>query len=166
MNSIFTRRSVRSYLEQRVEKEKIEQLLKAAMQAPSAANQRPWEFIVVEDKARLQALAKASQYAGPVKEAPLAIVVLGNKAKLPFPENRNLDLSAATQNLMLEAVELGLGTVWLGIAPVEERMQYVADLFQLPPSVEAFAIIAVGYPKTENKFVDRYEQARVHYETY
>ena len=168
MNSIFTRRSIRKYLNKPVEGEKIEQLLKAAMQAPSAGNQRPWEFLVVQEAELLHKLSLMSPYAGPVKEAKAAIVVLGNKESesVKFPECIPQDLSAATQNLLLEAAELELGAVWLGVAPVEERMKYITELFDLPEFILPFAVVPVGYPETENTYVDRYEKAKVHYGKY
>jgi nitroreductase len=168
MNAIFTRRSVRKYLKKAVEGEKIERLLKAAMQAPSAGNQQPWEFLVVCDEAMRYKLSEVSPYAGPVKEAPLAIVILGNEdgESVRFPEYLPQDLAAATENLLLEAVELGLGAVWLGVAPVEERMAAVRKLFVLPESVMPFAVVAVGYSEMENVYVDRYQKRKVHYEKY
>ncbi len=166
MNAIFTRRSIRNYLNKPVEREKVEQLLKAAMQAPSAGNQRPWEFIVVDDKELLFKLSLMSPYAGAVKEAAVAVVVLGNKANMKFPENWQMDLSAATQNLLLQAVELELGAVWFGVAPLEERMKYVTELFDLPKTVIPFAVVPMGYAVTGNKYIDRYEQAKVHYNNY
>lgn len=166
MNEIFTRRSIRKYADKPVEQEKIERLLKAAMQAPSAGNQQPWEFIVVQDKGRLEQLSQTSLYSGPVKTAPLAIVVLANKSSMKFPENWQMDLSAATENLLLEAVHLGLGAVWLGVAPIAERMEHICKLFALPDYVQPFALLSIGYPQDENKFVDRFKSDRVHYEQY
>lgn len=168
MNAIFARRSIRQYTDKSVENEKIEQLLRAAMQAPSAGNQRPWEFIVVQDKTMLEALAQVSPYAGPVKGAHTAIVILGN-AKLPttrFPEYMPQDLATATQNLWLTATELGLGAVWLGVAPLQERMIQVRKLFNLPETIMPFAIVALGYPAAESTAVDRYEPDKVHYNSY
>lgn len=162
---IQIRRSIRKFEQRPVEKEKIETLLRAAMQAPSAANQRPWEFLVVEAKDMLQKLSQAHIYATPVKDAPLGIIVLAKEDSLPFPQYWQQDLAAATQNILLTAVELGLGAVWLGIAPEEDRMTYIKDLFQLPPGVKAFALLAVGY-SADNKFVDRFEASRIHYEQY
>lgn len=167
MNAIFTRRSVRTFENKPVEKEKIEQLLKAAMQAPSAGNQRPWEFIVVQDKALLKKLSMASPYATPVKEAPVSIVILGNMQGLMFPENWQMDLSAATQNLLLESVDQELGAVWLGIAPVEDRMKHIAQMFTLPKHIAPFAIVSLGYPcAARNQFIDRYEPSKVYYDKY
>lgn len=163
--AIKIRRSVRKYEDKPVEKEKIEELLRAAMQAPSAGNQQPWEFIVVENKETLQQLAKASPYAAPVKNAPLGIVVLAKDEFLKFPSCWQQDLSAATENMLLKAVELGLGAVWLGIAPEKERMEFIKALFRLPQGVRPFALLAIGY-SSENHFVDRFDASRIHYEKY
>ena len=168
MNSIFARRSVRKYLDKPVEQEKVERLLQAAMQAPSAGNQRPWEFIVVREKETLRKLAGASPYATPVFRAPAAIVVLGNLEleTVRHPEYLPQDLAAATENLLLQAAESGLGAVWLGIAPLDDRMAYIRELFQLPESVMPFAIVPVGYAESETPPVNRYETAKVHEEKY
>ena len=166
MDAIFTRRSVRKFLKTPVEMDKIEQLLKAAMQAPSAVNERSWEFIVVQDKKLLGKLAMMSPYAGVIKDVSVAIVALGNTKQMYFPEYWQLNLAAATQNILLQAVELDLGAVWLGVAPEADRMKYIAGLFALPEHVLPFAVIPIGYPATENKFIDRYEPEKVHYDKY
>ena len=167
MDIIDRRRSVRSYQNREVEPEKIEKLLRAAMQAPSAGNQQPWEFLVVQDPDTLQRLSSVSPYTGHVARAPLAIVLLGSMAHLRFPESWEQDLGAAAENLLLEAVNQGLGAVWAGIHPFAERVDAVRELFSLPPELMPFAIIAVGYPEKAdaNHFIDRYDSSRVHYET-
>lgn len=164
MNSIFVRRSVRKFTDKKVEKSKIEKLLRAAMQAPSAANGQPWEFIVVEGSENLNLLSQLSPYAWPVKNSPLAVVITGNKKRTMCPENLEQDLGAATQNLLLEAVELGLGAVWLGVTPVKERMKYVKKLYNLTDT-EPYCVIAVGYPEAcnVNVFVDRFDESRITY---
>lgn len=159
------RRSVRRYENRSIEKEKIEILLRAAMQAPSAGNQQPWEFLVIENKETLEKLSKAQLYAAPIKDAPLGIIVLSREEGLKYPQYWQQDLAAATENILLTAVELGLGTVWLGIAPEEDRMAYIKELFQLPEGVKAFAMIAAGY-SSDNKVVDRFDASRIHYEKY
>ena len=167
MNSIFTRRSVRTYKDKPVEKGKIEKLLKAAMQAPSAWNQQGWEFIVVENKDTLEKLSKTSQYAGMTANCAVAIVILANGSSMKVPEYWQQDLGAATQNLLIEATELDLGAVWLGVAPEKERVDYVKDLFNLSDNIVPYAIISVGYPEgAGNRFVDRYDASKVHYEKY
>ncbi len=163
MNSIFKRTSVRNYKADKVEDEKIEQLLKAAMAAPSAANQQPWEFYVVKDKAVLEQLSGTSPYAGCTKNAPLAIVPCYRKDGLVFGEYAEIDMSICCENILLEATELGLGSVWLGIAPDAERMRAVEEVLNIPDHLEAFAILPVGYPETETKQQDRYDAKRIHY---
>ncbi len=165
MEEIFTRRSVRTFKDQAVEPEKVDRLLRAAMQAPSAANEQPWEFIVVQDKAMLQQVSQASPYAKPVAGSAVTFVLLADEDKLKIPTAWEQDMGAAAQNLLLEAVHLGLGGVWFGIATSEAAVENVRHLFDLPDSVKPFALISVGYPDGQgNVFVDRYKAERVHYE--
>lgn len=111
MKAIFNRASVRSFDGRKVEPEKIELLMKAAMAAPSACNQQPWEFVVITDPATLGKLAECSPYAGCIRQAPLGIAVCMRTEGLPAPSYTQIDASAATENILLEAVHLGLGTV-------------------------------------------------------
>lgn len=166
MKEINYRRSIRQYTEKKVTQEQITKLLKAAMQAPSAANQQPWEFIVVEDKESLVKVSEMSPYSGMVKEASVAFILLANENQMKFPENWQQDMSAATQNLLLEVASLELGAVWLGVAPLKERMGYLSELFKLPSYIKPFAVVPVGHPVNENQFIDRYDEARVHKEIY
>jgi nitroreductase len=164
MDIINNRRSIRTYKDIPVEKEKIEKLLRAAMQAPSAYNQQAWEFIVVEDKETLKKLSDMSPYSKPVEKSPLTFIVLGNKYNMKVPECWQQDLGAATENLLLEAVELGLGGVWMAVAPIEERMSCIKAMFNLPENMVPFSVIPVGYPVDEPTFIDRYDSNKVHYE--
>lgn len=168
MEAIFNRRSIRKYKNQLVEKEKINRLVRAAMQAPSAGNQQPWEFIVVQDKNNLVKLSNMSPYAKSIAEAPLAIVVVGNKERMRFPENWQQDVGAATQNILLEAVELNLGAVWMSIAPLTNRMEYITEMFNMPDKILPYCVVTIGYPieNNENKFIDRFDESRVYNETY
>ncbi len=163
--AINLRRSVRKFEQAPVEREKVETILRAAMQAPSAHNQQPWEFLVVEKQDMIAKLSQVHQYAAPLADAPLGIVVLMNRKRLKIEAFWQQDLSAATQNMMLQAVELGLSTLWIGIAPEEENMAGVREICQLPEDVEAFALIAVGY-SDKNRFKDRFDDSRIHWETY
>jgi nitroreductase len=166
MDAIFKRRSIRKYKDQPVEKEKVELLLRAAMQAPTSGNQRPWEFVVVENKDSLKKLSLTSKYSMMVAKAPIAIIMLGNKDLFQYPEDWEKDLGAATENLLLEAVELGLGAVWIGVAPLIDCMENVRAVCELPSNIDPFAIVAVGYPLEEKEPIDRFEQSRIHYEKY
>ena len=162
MNEIFHRTSIRNYLNKPVESEKIEQMLRAAMAAPSAGNQQPWEYYVVTDSSLLEKLAKTSPYAGCAASAPLAFVACYRTA-CKIPEYAHIDMSASVENLLLEADSLGLGAVWLGIAPLEERMEAVRTVLQIPENLAAFAIIPCGYPNAVRPQQDRFDSQRVHY---
>lgn len=162
MNHLYTRVSIRKYQDRPVEKEKTEAILRAAMQAPSAANQQPWEFYVVTNKEKLKALSGVSPYAGMTKNAPAAIISVYRK-DCAIPAYAQIDLSIAMENLWLETDAQGLGGVWLGIAPQEERMKAVEEILELPDTVRAFAIFPYGYPAEERKQQDRFDPQRIHY---
>lgn len=162
MNAIFSRISVREFLPKPVEPEKLERLLRAAMAAPSAGNQQGWAFYVVKNPAVIAQLAECSPYAGCAKNAPVCIVPCTRKSGARHGEYLEIDCSAATENLLLEAVELGLGAVWLGIAPLKERMDAARRVLDLPEDLEAFAFIPVGYPASAHPQQDRYDAGRVH----
>ena len=162
MNTIYTRVSIRKYQDKPVEKEKTEAILRAAMQATSAVNQQPWEFYVVTAKEKLEALSQVSPYAGMTKNAPAAIVSVYRK-DCRVPIYAQIDMSIAMENLWLETVAQGLGGVWLGIAPQEERMRAVEEVLDLPDTVRAFAIFPYGYPAEERAQQDRFDESRIHY---
>ena len=162
MNDIYTRVSIRKYQERPVEPEKTLAILRAAMQAPSAKNQQPWEFYVVTDREKLEALSKVSPYSGMTKNAPAAIVSVYRR-DCALPDYAHIDMSIAMENLWLETVNQGLGGVWLGIAPQEERMRAVEQVLGLPENVRAFAIFPYGYPAEERKQQDRFDESRIHY---
>lgn len=162
MHSIYTRISVRKYQDRPVEEEKTMAILRAAMQAPSARNQQPWEFYVVTNKEKLQALSQVSPYAGMTKDAPIAIVSAYRK-DCSTPRYAQIDLSIAMENLWLETDAQGLGGVWLGIAPVEERMEAVERILEIPDHLRAFAIFPYGYPAEARPQQDRFDESRIHY---
>lgn len=162
MENIFHRVSVRKYQDRTVEPEKVEQILRAACAAPSAVNQQPWEFYVVTDKGKLEELSGAHDYAKCTAKAPLAIVSCYRK-NCVMPEFAPTDLAIATEHILLEADALGLGAVWLGIYPIEERMERVEKALSIPENLRAFALVPVGYPLKEKKQEDRFRPERIHY---
>lgn len=162
MSGIFHRVSVRKYQNKLVEEEKISKMLRAAMAAPSARNQQPWEYYVVTNKEKIVELSKTSPYATCVKEAPLVFVAC-YRNNTAAPNYAQIDMSASVENLLLQADELGLGAVWIGIAPIEERMEAVAKVIDLPERLSAFALISCGYPGETRPQQDRFEESRVHY---
>ena len=114
LDNIFARKSVRSYLDKGVEKEKIDWMLRAGMAAPTGRDLRPWEFVVITDRATLDSMATALPYAKMLKQVRQAIVVCGDSAQSSY---WYLDCSAATQNILLAAESLGLGAVWTAASP-------------------------------------------------
>jgi nitroreductase len=164
MKALFNRASVRSFDGRKVEAEKIELLMRAAMAAPSACNQQPWEFVVVTDSEILRRLSECSPYTGCLREAPLGIAVCMRTEGLRAPDYAQIDASAATENILLEAVHLGLGAVWLGIAPGPERMEAVRQVIGAPKTIQPFGLVACGYPDKPVVPADRYDPSRVHYE--
>lgn len=163
MNAIFLRRSVRQFKDIEIEDEKIQLILKAGMQAPSAWGQKSWEFIVVTGKENLAKLSKCHMYSSTLSGAMAAIIVLGNFDKMKEPNQWQQDLGACTQNILLQATELELGSVWYGVAPKEAYMDYVSDLYNIPSNIKPYSIIGLGYPLNENanKFIDRYDESVV-----
>ena len=162
MNSIYHRVSIRKYQDKPVEREKIDAILRAAMQAPSAANQQPWEFYVVTDRKKLIELSQVSPYAGMTADAPAAIVPVYRK-NCRIPAYAEIDLSIAVENLWLETDAQGLGGVWLGIAPIEERMKAVEKILDIPDTLRTFAIFPFGYPAEARGQQDRFDPDRIHY---
>lgn len=162
MNSIYHRISVRKYEERPVEKEKITEILRAGMQAPSAGNQQPWEFYVVTSQTVKDELSKCSSYAGCAAKAPVVIVPVYRKNGNRFPSMVLEDMSIAQENMWLMADSLGLGGVWLGVAPEEDRMERVKRALSLPDDVEAFSLFPVGYPAESRPQQERFREDRIH----
>jgi nitroreductase len=162
-SSIFHRISVRKFEDRPVEKEKILDILRAGMQAPSACNQQPWEFYVVTDKEKIRALSKASPYAGCAAGAAAVIVPVYRTEGLIAPEFAQIDCSIAQENMWLRTDELGLGGVWLAIAPEKERMDNVRRILNLPASVEAFSLFPIGCPAESRPQQARFDTERIHW---
>ena len=162
MDAIFHRTIVRKFLDKPVEKEKIEKILRAAMAAPSAKNQQPWEFYVVTDKEKLVELSKVSPYSMSAKNGPLAFVPC-YRTQCPAPAYTHIDLSASVENILLEADALELGAVWLGVCPEEDRIATVRKILDIPDTLVPFAIIPCGYPQKIRPQQDRFEEERIHY---
>lgn len=162
MDEIRRRVSVRDFLPDPVSEDDVRALTEAAMCAPSAMNQQCWEFVVVDDPGLIAGLSEASPYAKPVGRAPLAIVIAANRDRIKVPDMWQQDLGACTENLLLEATSRDLGAVWIGIAPVAERMDLVSGLLGLPDGVMPFCIVAVGHPRGEVPGKSRWRPELVH----
>ena len=161
MEAILTRRSIRRYTPQRVSNQLITDLLQAAMSAPSAANEQPWHFVVIDDHKILDEIPKFHSYSSMLPQAPVAIFVCVER--IPGREGSLVqDGSAATQNLLLAAHAQGLGAVWLGIYPFDERIQGMRKLTNLPEHMLPLALVALGHPAESMPRADRYNPQRVH----
>lgn len=167
LDLIFKRRSIRIYDRKKLEKETITKLLQAAMAAPSASNSRPWEFVVVTDNDILDKMRGKLKYGN--YNAPAAMVICGNIA---IAQNESAirywvqDCSAATENLLLAAAGLGLGTCWVASYPKEDVMAMLRDTLEIPEDVFPLNVIFVGYPAEEKAPRTQYDESRVHWEKY
>ncbi len=162
LEAIMTRRSIRKYTDRKVSEGTINKLLAAAMHAPSAGNQQPWCFVVIDDPVLLKEVPAFSPYAGMCRAAPLAVLVC---ADLEFEKHKDMwvqDCSAATENLLLAAHELGLGAVWTAVYPRADRMLGFRALCNLPERVIPFAFVVLGYPDQEVPQPDRFRPDRIH----
>jgi nitroreductase len=165
---INTRRSIREYTKRDVSDEDILKILKAGMQAPgSRLGAEPWEFVVIRNK---ETLSKLSEIKPRVKTAPVAILLVANIERAFYKTLWQQDLGAAAENMLLEAVNLGLGGLWNGVAPDEERMADIGKIVGIEDTtnLKPYCIITVGYPAEgwENKFMDKFDESRIHYEKY
>ena len=162
-NIIFKRRSIRRFETRPVEPEKVERILKAGMQAPSAHNLQPWEFLVITEQEKRDAVSKMSPWAGMVAKAPVTIIVIGHQENKDMEKYLPLDLGACTENILLQIAAEELGGCWMGFYPDEDRVNSVRKYFNLPEDRIPFSVIALGYSPDENRFVDRSDMSRVHY---
>ena len=165
LENIHSRKSVRQYTAEPVSEEHIQTMLKAAMAAPSAVNYQPWRFVVVTERAELDAMAEILPYARMLKQAPLAIVVCGETLWFEGKENGfwQQDCSAATQNLLLAAEALGLGAVWTGVYPDPERSAQLSAFLGLPETVQPLCAIPIGHPAGDDKPKDKWKPENIHY---
>jgi len=163
LETIKARRSIRKYTKEPVSDEHIQTLLEAAMAAPSASNIQPWEFVVVRDEALRRKLSQTHQWSHMAADAPVVFVVLGDERK---SHHWVQDSSAATQNLLLAATALGLGGVWVGIYPNEEREASVRASLEIPEGKRVLCLVPVGHPAEHKAPRTQFDAARVHFERY
>lgn len=153
-----SRYSVRSYTDKLVEPEKLAQILEAAHVAPTAANRQPVRILVVQEKEGLEKVGKAANIFG----APLAVIVCSDHSKAwerPFDGKNTVDIDASilTDHMMLEATQLGLGSVWICYF----KPDVLKAEFQLPDGLEPVNILAIGYTDQEPASPDRHAAARI-----
>lgn len=163
MKAILSRRSIRRFLPGPVPEELMLELLEAAMCAPSAGNEQPWQFVVIDQRRLLDEIPKFHPYAGMLAEAPVAILVCGDMEKDLHKGYWVQDCSAAVENILIAVVEKGLGAVWVGVYPKEDRVLAMRALLGIPESIVPFALIPLGYPAEEKPPSGRFDAGRIHY---
>ena len=167
LSVIHSRKSVRNYTGEPVSKEDLTMLVKAGMAAPSAVNKQPWVFIPVTDDATLSKLAQGLPYTKMIVKSRACIVVCGDMTKALSGVERDFwvqDCSAASENILLAAEAMGLGAVWSGIYPLQERIEHVRKVLGLPDTVIPLNVIAVGHPTGVEKPQDKFNQSNIHWE--
>ena len=164
--AIKNRRSIRKFEERPVPEDMVRDLLDAAMMAPSAGNAQPWQFVLITDPAKKEKAGEINPYAKMAAKAPLGILVCGDLSKEKYPGYWVQDCSAATQNLLLAAHAKGLGAVWTGIYPMQDRVEGFRALCGLPEDVIPLGLIVLGWPAQHPETKDRFNPERVHREVY
>ena len=166
IENIMTRTSIRQFTDQPIAKDTLDQIVKAGMAAPSAVNAQPWAFIVVTEKEVLDSLNNVHPYSN-LKTATAAIIVCGDMSKAMEGEGREYwvqDCSAATENILLAAHAYGLGAVWCGVYPVEERVNDVKAVLGIPEGIIPLNIITMGYPAENPEPKDKYKPENIHFQ--
>lgn len=162
IEAILSRRSIREYTDRQVPDAAIQVLLEAAMNAPSAGNEQPWHFVVIKDRDVLDEIPKFHPYSAMLQTASLAILVCGDERLEKHKGFWTQDCSAATQNILLAAHAQGLGAVWLGVYPVEQRVQGLRRLLGVPAEITPFSLVSIGFPAHGKPPAHRYLSERVH----
>lgn len=162
MEAILSRRSIRKYTAEPVPEEAIHELLAAAMSAPSANNEQPWHFVIIDDRRILDEIPKYHPYSYMLKEASWAIAVCGDLGSETVKAYWVQDCSAATENILIAAQAKGLGAVWLGVYPREERVKATQKLLGLPGHIIPLCLISIGYPAEKKPSSNRYNASRIH----
>jgi nitroreductase len=163
LEAIYTRRSIREYTTLEVPDKLVKKLLAAAMQAPSAGNEQPWHFVIVTDRKQMDALANALPFGKMLHTAPLGIIVCADMDLEKYEGFWVQDCSNATMNLLLAAHDSGLGAVWVGVYPVEDRVASLKNILDLPGSVIPLSVIPLGYPLSLPEPPEsRYNESRLH----
>lgn len=167
LKAILGRKSVRRFSDRPLERENLVTLVRAAMSAPSAMDTRPWAFVVVTGREKLEALAAGLPYAAMTAQAAAAVVVCGllSRCRPDSPADYWVqDCSAATENLLVAAEALGLGAVWTGVHPRPERVELVRRILGLPEDVVPLNLVPLGYPGDDFSPKDKFDPGAVHWE--
>lgn len=163
LTAILSRRSVRVFEDRQVPNELRQKIMQAAMAAPSARNEQPWKFVMIDDREILKEIAARFPNAEPAQTAPFGILVCADTTLETSPGYWVIDCAAAAENIVLAAVGLGLGAVWTGVYPREDRVQGLREMLGIPEHVVPHSLILVGYPAEHPEPVDRFDPQRVYH---
>ena len=166
LDAIFTRKSIRLYTDQNISEDTINTLIKAGMSAPSAHNQHPWHFIVIQNNQLLAELSENFIYGKMLANAPMAILLCCDTNNLRNPAFWQQDMSAATENILIASRSLDLGAVRIGLYPEESSVKFVSVKFNLPAGIVPFSIVSIWYPAEHPEIKDRFSESRVHHNTW
>lgn len=164
IETIYKRRSIRKYQDKPIEEEKLNEVLRCAMYAPSAMNKQPWDFIVCTKRELLDEIQKIHPYSSMLKTAPCCIIVTGNTKTEYATGSYIQDCAAAVENLLLGAASVGLGTCWLGIYPDKKRQEAFREFLNMPQEIMPFCAIAIGYPNEEIMTPNRFDKSKIHFD--
>ena len=162
LEAIFTRRSIRKYEKKIISDEILQNLLRAACHAPSAGNQQPWHFVVLDNRKILNVIDTFHPSGKMLKEADKAILVCGDLHLEKFKGYWMIDCAAAAENILLAAHSLGIGSCWLGLYPRKARVTGMRKLLSIPTHIIPFALISLGYPAEIKTREERYNTSRIH----
>lgn len=162
LECILTRRSIRKFTAEPVEQGKIDLALQAAMSAPSAGNSQPWHFVLITDRALLDAVPGFHPYAAMARQAQAGVLVCAEPALEKYPGYWPIDCAAATQNLLLALHAQGLGAVWVGVWPEKDRVENFRKLLGIPEGVVPHSFVPVGRPDMPSYEAARFKPERIH----
>ena len=163
LDFILDRRSIRRFTDRKIETDVLKAILTAAMYAPSAVNRQPWHFLVIDDRRLMEEIMEIHPYARMLQTASHAVVVCGDEQLQHGEGYWVVDCGAATENLLLAAQCLGIGTCWVGLHPREERKISFSRLLHLPSHIQPFAMVAMGYPDEHKPRPERFHAGKVRY---
>ncbi|HZK34123.1 MAG TPA: nitroreductase family protein [Bacillota bacterium] len=166
IDAILTRRSIRKFTGQPVTDEQLNTILRAGFHAPSAHNRQPWEFVVIKNKDTFKRIAKMHPYAKMLLEAEVCIIVCGDKDRQSKTGFLIEDCSAAIQNMLLATHGIGLGAVWCGLYPEIRLTRGIKSICMLPVKIVPIGMIVIGHKGEEKKSLDRFDEAKIHLETW
>jgi len=155
ISDMMTRRSVREFTLDPVSLEDIEMIIEAGQSAPAAHGKRAWHIAVLTDFEIRRKIVTVIPALRPIKSAPVAFLILGEPDKCNVPGYWPQNCGALTENILLAARSIGLGTTWCGIFPLESNMTAIYEVLNIPKNLVPFCVIAVGHPADTAVFQER-----------